>query len=300
MPGKWVINTIVKQYKYKLLLTYSLFAVEMLGLLMRPYFLGEAVNDLIKGSYHGLFYLAGAHLLWVVTGTIRHRYDSRTYSDIYTSLVVKLMTRHKNKELSKLSAHSTLSREFIDFLEFDLNYIIEAVYNIAGSMILLFFYDTQVVLLCMLMLIPVTITSYIYGKRMRQLNKQKNDELEQQINVLATRNTLRINEHYNKLRKWQIKISDQEAWNFGVMELLVMVIITASLLTVSAVNGKTLQAGDMIGIYTYILKFVSGLDTVPYMIQRMATLKDILHRVELQPEEEHGREHDPETVITAA
>jgi ABC-type multidrug transport system fused ATPase/permease subunit len=196
------------------------------------------------------------------------------------------MSKHKQKDLSKLSAHSTLSREFIDFLEFDLNYIIEAVYNIAGSMILLFFYDTQVVLLCLLMLVPVTITSYIYGKRMRRLNKFKNDELEQQINVLATRNPLRINEHYNKLRKWQIKISDQEAWNFGVMELLVMLIITASLLTVSSVNGKTLQAGDMIGIYTYILKFVSGLDTVPYMIQRFATLKDILHRVELNTEDE--------------
>jgi ABC-type multidrug transport system fused ATPase/permease subunit len=297
MPGKWVIQTIVKQYKYKLLITYALFAVEMLGLLMRPYFLGEAVNDLIKGSYHGLFYLAGAHLLWVITGTIRHRYDSRTYSEIYTSLVVRLMSRNKNKELSKMSAHSTLSREFIDFLEFDLNYIIEAAYNIVGSMILLFFYDTQVVLLCLLMLIPVTITSYFYGKRMRRLNKFKNDELEQQINVLATRNPLRINEHYNKLRKWQIKISDQEAWNFGVMELLVMMIITVSLLTVSSVNGKTLPAGDMIGIYTYILKFVSGLDTVPYMIQRMATLKDILHRVELNTEDEI--ESEP-LVVTAA
>lgn len=297
MPGKWVIQTIVKKYKYKLLLTYSLFAVEMLGLLLRPYFLGEAVNDLIKGSYNGLIYLAAAHFLWVITGTIRHRYDSRTYSEIYTSLVVRLMNRHKNKELSKMSAHSTLSREFIDFLEFDLNYIIEAAYNIVGSMVLLFFYDTQVVLLCLLMLIPVTITSYFYGKRMRRLNKLKNDELERQINVLATRNPLRINEHYNKLRKWQIKISDQEAWNFGVMELLVMVIITASLLTVSAVNGKTLQAGDMIGIYTYILKFVSGLDTVPYMIQRFATLKDILHRVELNPEDEH--ESEP-MVVSAA
>ncbi len=297
MPGKWVIQTIVKQYKYKLLITYALFAVEMLGLLMRPYFLGEAVNDLIKGSYYGLFYLAGAHLLWVVTGTIRHRYDSRTYSEIYTSLVVRLMSRNKNKELSKLSAHSTLSREFIDFLEFDLNYIIEAAYNIVGSMILLFFYDTQVVLLCLLMLIPVTITSYIYGKRMRRLNKFKNDELEQQINVLATRNPLRINEHYNQLRKWQIKISDQEAWNFGVMELLVMIIITVSLITVSSVNGKTLLAGDMIGIYTYILKFVSGLDTVPYMIQRLANLKDILHRVELNTEDEH--ESEP-MVVTAA
>ena len=91
MPGKWVIQTIVKKYKYKLLLTYSLFAVEMLGLLLRPYFLGEAVNDLIKGSYNGLIFLAAAHFLWVITGTIRHRYDSRTYSEIYTSLVVRLM-----------------------------------------------------------------------------------------------------------------------------------------------------------------------------------------------------------------
>ncbi len=286
MPGKWIIQTIIGRYKFKLLLTYSLFGIEMLGLLLRPYFLGEAVNGLIKGSYNGLFYLAGAHLLWVVIGTLRHRYDSRTYSDIYTSLVVKLMSRNRSKDLSKLSAHSTLSREFIDFLEFDLNYIIEAAYNIVGSMILLFFYDTQVVLLCLLMLIPVSITSYIYGKRMRRLNKFKNDELEQQVNILATRNHLRISEHYNKLRKWQIKISDQEAWNFGVMELLVMIIITASLITVSSINGKSLQAGDLIGIYTYILKFVNGLDTVPYMIQRTSTLKDILHRIELEPEEE--------------
>ncbi len=297
MPGKWVIQTIVQKHKYKLLLTYSLFAVEMLGLLLRPYFLGEAVNGLIKGSYNGLIYLAAAHLVWVITGTIRHRYDSRTYSDIYTSLVVKMVSRNKHKELSKLSAHSTLSREFIDFLEFDLNYVIEAAYNIIGSLILLFFYDAQVVLLCLLMLIPVTVTGYIYGKRMRRLNKLRNDELEQQIDVLATRNTIRINDHYNKLRKWQIRISDQEAWNFGVMELLVMVIITASLIISSTMNGKTLQAGDLIGIYTYILKFVSGLDTVPYMIQRMASLKDILHRVELQSEDE--KEFEPEPVLSS-
>ena len=81
-----------------------------------------------------------------------------------------------------------------------------------------------------------------------------------------------------------------------------MVIITASLLTVSSLNGKTLQAGDLIGIYTYILKFVTGLDTVPYMIQRTATLKDILNRIELQPEEdEFSSENDPApAAVTAA
>ena len=297
MPGKWIIQTILKKYKYRLLLTYTLFAIEMLGLLMRPYFLGEAVNGLLKNSFNGLILLIASHLLWVVAGTIRHLYDSRTYSDIYTSLVVRLVSRNKNKELSKLSAHSTLSREFIDFLEFDLNYIIEAAYNIIGSLILLFLYDSKVVMLCMLMLIPVTVTSYIYGKRMRKLNKHRNDELENQVDVLATKNPLRIQQHYNLLRKWQVKISDQEAWNFGVMELLVMVIITASLIISSNLTGKTVQAGDLIGIYTYILKFVSGLDTAPYMIQRMASLKDILHRVELQTDDE--KEFEPEPVLSS-
>ncbi len=297
MPGKWIVQTIIQQYKYRLLLTYTLFGIEMLGLLLRPYFLGEAVNGLIKGSYNGLIFLIAAHLLWVVTGTIRHRYDSRTYSDIYTGLVVKLVSRNKNKHLSQLSAHSTLSREFIDFLEFDLNYIIEAAYNIIGSLILLFFYDAQVVMLCLLMLLPVTVISYFYGKRMRRLNKLKNDELEQQVSVLATKNPLRISEHYSQLRKWQIKISDQEAWNFGVMELLVMVIITASLLIVSSTGAAQTEAGDLIGIYTYILKFVTGLDTVPYMIHRTATLKDILHRIELEPEDK--LEGEP-VAVTAA
>ena len=40
-------------------------------------------------------------------------------------------------EVSKLSAHSTLAREFVDFLEHDLVYVIEAVYNILGSLVLL-------------------------------------------------------------------------------------------------------------------------------------------------------------------
>jgi ABC-type multidrug transport system fused ATPase/permease subunit len=296
MPGTWIIQTILKKHKFQLLLTYSLFAVEMLGLLLRPYFLGEAVNDLIKESYTGLIYLVGAHLLWVVTGTIRHLYDSRTYSQIYTALVTRLMSRNKTKDLSKLSAHSTLSREFIDFLEFDLNYIIEALYNIGGSLILLFFYDTQVVFLCLSMMVPVTIASYFYGKRMRVLNRKKNDELEQQVNILATKNTHRINNHYNELRKWQIKISNQEAWNFGVMELMVMIIIAVSLIISSKTNGAAMQAGDLIGIYTYILKFVSGLDTIPYMVQRMASLKDIIHRVEDIADDE--KEFEPEPVLS--
>ena len=202
-----VLKQIMLQHRYRLVFTYILFSLEMLGSLLRPFFLGLAVNDLIKGSYQGLILLSAVHFGWLIIGMIRHRLDTRTYSAIYTSLVTKFLARRYNKsDVSKLSAHSTLAREFVDFLEFDLAYVVEAFYSIIGSLLLLFIYDTSVVLVCLSILLPVIGFSYFYGKRMRILNKQKNDELEKQVDIISTGNNHLISQHYNNLRKWQ-KIS---------------------------------------------------------------------------------------------
>ena len=281
-----VLKQIMLQHRNRLVLTYILFSLEMLGNLLRPFFLGVAINDLIKGSYQGLILLSSVHLGWLLIGTIRHRLDTRTYSAIYTSLVTKFLARRYNKsDVSKLSAHSNLAREFVDFLEYDLVYIIEALYSIFGSLILLFFYVTSVVLVCLSILLPVVAISYLYGKRMKMLNKQKNDELEKQVDVISTGNTHLIKQHYDNLRKWQIRISDQEAWNFGLMEILVMVVIGVSLLITNKTAGSGIEAGSLVGIYSYIQRFVSGLDTIPYTVQRLSSLNDITRRIELQEED---------------
>ena len=278
-----ILRQIMLQHRYRLVITYSLFSLEMLGSLLRPFFLGMALNDLIKGSYQGLIILTAVHFSWLIIGTIRHRLDTRTYSAIYTTLVTKFLARRYNKtDVSKLSAHSTLAREFVDFLEFDLAYVVEAVYSIVGSLLLLFFYDTSVVLVCLGILFPVIGFSYLYGKKMKNLNRQKNDELEKQVDIIATGNNHTIRQHYDNLRKWQIRISDQEAWNFGIMEILVMVVIGVSLLITNKTAGAGIEAGSLIGIYSYIQRFVSGLDTIPYTVQRISSLHDITRRIELQ------------------
>lgn len=278
-----ILRQIMMQHRYRLIITYTLFSIEMLGNLMRPFFLGIAVNDLIKGSYSGLILLSVVHFSWLIIGTIRHRLDTRTYSAIYTSLVTKFLSRRYNKsDISKLSAHSTLAREFVDFLEFDLVYVIEAAYSILGSLVLLFFYDTSVVLVCLGILLPVIAFSWLYGRKMDKLNRQKNDELEKQVDIISTGNTHLIRQHYDNLRKWQIRISDQEAWNFGVMEIMVMVVIGLALMITNKTTGAGIEAGSLIGIYSYIQRFVSGLDTIPYTVQRLSSLNDITRRIELQ------------------
>lgn len=282
------------KHKYRLIFTYSLFSLEMLGGLLRFYFFGEAINGLIKGSYTGLIVLAIIHLSYLIVGTIRHMYDTRTYTAIYTSLVTKFLSRRYNQiEVSKLSAHSTLAREFVDFLEHDLVYVIEAAYNILGSLVLLFFYDKTVVGICLAILIPVIIISLLYGKKMKQLNKYKNDELEKQVDIISTGNNTDIHHHYNNLRKWQVRISDKEAWNFGFMEVMVLAVVVVSLVLSKNLHSSTIMAGSLFAIYSYILKFASGLDTIPYTLQRLSSLSDITRRIELQAEDfpkEHKKE----------
>ncbi len=281
-----VLKQIMLQHRYRLVLTYILFSLEMLGNLFRPFFLGVTINDLVKGSYKGLILLSAVHFGWLIIGTIRHRLDTRTYSAIYTSLVTKFLQRRYNKtDVSKLSAHSTLAREFVDFLEFDLVYVIEAAYSIVGSLLLLFYYDVSVVGICLAILLPVTGISYLYGKRMNKLNRQKNDELEKQVEIISSGNNRLIRQHYDNLRKWQIRISDQEAWNFGMMEILVMVVIGLTLLITNKITGAEIEAGSLIGIYSYIQRFVSGLDTIPYTVQRLSSLNDITRRIKLQEED---------------
>ena len=71
-----ILRNLMMKHKYQLILTYSLFSVEMLGGLLRFYFFGEAINDLIKGSYRGLIVLTVVHLAYLITGTIRHMFDT--------------------------------------------------------------------------------------------------------------------------------------------------------------------------------------------------------------------------------
>ena len=281
-----ILKKLMLKHRYQLILTYILFGLEMTGSLLRPFFLGIAINDLIKGSYHGLIMLAVVHFGYLVAGTIRHMLDTRTYSAIYTSLVTRFLSRRIHaSEVSKLSAHSNLAKEFVDFLEFDLIYVFEAVFNLLGSLILLFFYDPSVVLVCLSILLPVMTISYFYGKKMKRLNRLKNDELERQVDIISSGNKAAMKRHYNNLRSWQIRISDQEAWSFGIMELMVLFVIITSLLITHNVYGTTMMAGNIVAIYNYILKFVSGLDTIPYTVQKLTSLSDITRRIELGVED---------------
>ncbi|HQW92121.1 MAG TPA: ABC transporter six-transmembrane domain-containing protein, partial [Ferruginibacter sp.] len=100
--------------------------------------------------------------------------------------------------------------------------------------------------------------------------------------IISAGNNTNIRHHYNNLRKWQVRISDKEAWNFGFMEIMVLLVIAVSLIVSKNLHSTTIMAGSLFGMYSYILKFASGLDTIPYTMERLSSLSDITRRIELE------------------
>jgi len=280
MSGPGYIKNIIYKQKSKLSVTYLLFGLEMVIDLLKPLFIGKAVNDLLHGSFRSLIIFLCLHFFWMFIGMIRMRYDTRTYSGIYNEVILKFLSeRQANKDISKLSAHSTLTRELIDFLEFDLVYILEAIFNIFGSLILLFFYNIYVVLICIVILVPIAFISKWYGRKMSMLTHHKNNEIEKQVDVISSFDQNEFFRHYGALRKWQVKISDQHAFNFGIMESIVAILIGASLFISTRESTEVINQGELIGIYFYIIKFNKGLETIPYILEKYANLKDIINRI---------------------
>ncbi len=271
---------IISTHKYRLSITYLLFMLEMGGDLLKPYFIGKAVNDLLGGSFHSLVLFLLLHFSWLIIGTIRMRFDTRTYSAIYNAVILQFISDKLGKSnISKLSAHATLTRELVDSLEFDLVFILEALFNVIGSLVLLFFYDVKIVGICLLVLIPISFISRRYGRKMSALTHAKNNELEKQVNVIGSIDNVEINRHFTAMRKWQIKISDQHAFSFGIMESIVGLLIGLSLYIAAKNTGQAINQGELIGIYFYIVKFNKGLETVPYILEKYASIKDILQRL---------------------
>ena len=69
------------------------------------------------------------------------------------------------------------------------------------------------------------------------------------------------------------------------MEIMVLVVVITSLLVSGNLHNNSVLAGSLFAIYSYILKFASGLDTIPYTLERLSALSDITRRIELQSDD---------------
>jgi len=280
MPG--MLRGIFRRFRWQILFTYVLFTVENLLRLAQPLVLGIAINDLIHASYRGLFLFLGQHLAHLAIGTLRQMYDTRVFTGIYSEVASDLVLgqRRRDVAISQVSARTAMSRDYVDFFERHLPMAVAGMYSIVGALAFLAWYDWLLVPYCLGLLAPACVLNYYYGRRTFQLSGRLHDQIEREVEVISRCRDDEVRNHFGNLRRWQVRLSDCEAVNFGLMELFVMALMAATLIHYCLGGGASVAPGDVFAVFRYMLMFVMGLDSLPRIVAQLSRLRDINGRVD--------------------
>lgn len=274
-PTSNTVGGIYRSHFGRINLTLALLTTERFIGVAFPFVLGLAINDLIDGSYRGVFVLAGLEFTEIVIGVIRRLYDTRVYAAIYTD-VADQTARDTSKPVTLRAARLGLARELVDFFEWMLPELLASVIAVVGALAMLFYMLPLVGGISVFASLTIGLVFFASQKRMFSLNKLLNNELERQVSMLQSGKGPTRRRHFRRLARWRIYLSDLEAANFGITDLVLSgLIIAAVIITIET----GLSVGAVFAILTYILDIVEGMNTLPWTYQQLIRAQEIGGRI---------------------
>jgi len=273
--GSPTVAGIWQTYRSRIVGTMSLITTERLLGVAVPFVLGVAINDLIAGNFRGVWWLVGLEAMRLVIGVGRRLYDTRVYAGIYTD-IADGTARRTETPVGRRAARLGLAKELVDFFEWELPELLAAMIGITGSFAMLLYLLPTVGGLSVLVGVLIAIVFVISRKRVFGLNKLLNNELERQLTMLESGGEIRRRRHLGRLARWRIHLSDLEAANFAIAELLLGALIIGTV--VLAAHGS-MSVGAVFAVLTYVINLADSLLVLPWIYQQSIRAQEIGGRI---------------------
>ncbi|MEM7117316.1 MAG: ABC transporter six-transmembrane domain-containing protein [Chloroflexota bacterium] len=269
----------VKRFKGKISLTMLLVVAESALDLLFPLFIGFAINGLLAQSYSGVLALGGLGLAALIVGSGRRFYDTRAYAAIYTTLSTEMVAREQDKEsnISTISARASLLTEFVEFLENSMPGIITSIIGLVGILGIIFSLNIAIFVAALGLLLLMILVYVISGRWNFRYNKGYNDALEEQVDVLTTKDMGIIGTHFKTVMRWNIKLSDLETVNYAAIWLGIIGLLVYA--PIAAVASGVSNFGLVFSILMYVFQYVESVVTLPLFIQQLIRLQEISQRL---------------------
>ncbi|WP_085296963.1 ABC transporter six-transmembrane domain-containing protein [Cognaticolwellia mytili] len=281
MQDTYILKTIFYRFKWQISLTLSLVIIEAVLGIFYPLLIGVAINDLLKNSHQGLYWLTVLGALSLIIGTVRRFYDTRIYANIYRKTASNMVdTEHKKlRSVSTISARSHLMTEFVEFLENSIPEIVQSIIAIIGISIIIAMLNIQVFFACLALLLLIASIYLLTGNKNFNLNKSYNDELERQVQAIESKSNTKSKQHFNALMRWNIALSDLETTNYFIVWCGVIALFIYTPMTV--IRDGVLTYGLVFSILMYVFGYIEKLTLMPLHIQQAIRLNEISQRLSM-------------------
>jgi ABC-type bacteriocin/lantibiotic exporter with double-glycine peptidase domain len=270
-----------KEDKYAISYIYFLNILEELCYLLIPSTVGMMIDSFFYVKGYGLLAFTLCYVGWQLVALIRRIQDTKIFTEIFNKLSLNILNK-KNEELTTtlISARIGLMNEIVTFFEDDLPFFIRSLISIFGSALLLYYYNPLLLLVSLIIIIPSLIINYYYSSRLNDASYKLNSHYEKQVEIIEKDNKEDQIKYFTELRKYKIRKSNLEAFNFTIIEMFVFVMITVSIYVIC--KSSNMNYGSIVASYGIILRFAYGFDILPHITSRYATLQDVVKRMEVE------------------
>ena len=270
------MHALLRRFAGRFALTFSLVVLEATGWTLFPLVIGRAIDSVLAGSARGLYEFAGLGIAAMGIAILRRLVDSRAYARIYAQLGEELVARRSETGTSTTTARLGMLREIVEFFENSLPGLITSVIGLAGTLIILSVLNRPVFLGC-LAVIGVTVVLYaLTGRLTTRYNEGLNDEHERQVDIVESGDAARVGRHLRDMMRWNIKLSDLEAANFGIVWLFMIGLLVFSIGTAAQ---RTVEYGMVFAVVMYVFEFAESVALLPFYYQEWLRLREISGRL---------------------
>ena len=287
-PGSsTVFSDAVRPFYGRISFTYGLALLENVFELLYPFTIGLAINGLIAGEgWHSILPFAGIWILHITSATGRQMYDTRLFAKIYGVVAETMILRQQahGVSTSEIAARSVMTREAIDFFEFEIPELLTALITMVGGVVMLYFYDPLSGAAMALFLVPIAWLYLRFGKKSLRLSERLNNRHEREVSAIIDGRQPRVASHFKALAYWRVRLSDTQARTWALADFLMVGAVLIVLFRLTA--DPDVKVGDVFAAVSYVLSIIYALDQGPVLVEQFSRLIDIRRRVDRSLEDE--------------
>ena len=286
LTGTLGVGLLLRQFRWRILVTWSLVLVENVLLALIPLFIGRAIDALLEGRAGALFEVAGVMAALIVVASARRVYDTRAYGTMRVRLGAELVDRSEKQPVSQVNARLGMSREMVDLLEAHVPELLTAVVQVVVSIALLWSFDSRLGISALSVIVALGVVYALFHRRFFRLNRSLNAQTERQVSILEERRIESLTAHLMKLRRCEVRLSDTEALLYSAVFVGMFAFILTNLWFASTIPAIT--AGVIFAILSYSWELVESGIALPVVMQQWSRLSEIRERLNEHPPEASG------------
>lgn len=276
------LKIIFKNNWKSIMLSYTLFSINSILMLMYPKILGNTIDHLIAKDYTYIWYMIGTFILLMFFGYISKIYDIKVFSGIFRKFASDETKKQfeNGVETTKINGRLTLMHSVIIFFEFDMIVVLNTIFGVLGSLYFLSLVSWPIVGFLLISGLAILAASYYYSPKLAAMTRLNNDISEEQTDIISDRKIKGVNNLLRRGQKIAIKKSYIDS-NFGLWIQTIVYGSVTALLTYYVMYNKV-TVGSVFSTYRYMFDFCNALLGLPTILTSYLNIKDVVKRLETE------------------